>query len=191
MEQWKDIEGYEGYYQVSDLGNVKSLERITKGKVGTRLGRRLIRERILKPGTSEKGYLYINLCKESKLKGSKVHRLVATAFHPNPDDKPEVDHKNENKTDNRSSNLRWVTHSENIEYAVASGAHNFKGERHHKSILTEEQAIEVIKLLQTSSISGAQIGINYGLHGSSISQINIGYTWKHLLPNIERPIRKR
>ena len=97
MEQWKDIEGYEGLYQVSDMGNVKSL----------------VSNKNLKPYTTSFGYLQVNLSKDGKKKTFKVHRLVARAFIENPENKEEVDQIDTNRTNNRVTNLRWVTRKEN------------------------------------------------------------------------------
>lgn len=105
-EIWKDISGYEGLYQVSNLGRVKRLAGISiKGKD--------IKERILTV-SNHKGYLMITLYKDKKQKTYRIHRLVAEAFIPNPDNKPEVDHINTIRDDNRVENLRWVTKSENM-----------------------------------------------------------------------------
>ena len=107
-EIWKDIEGYKGLYQVSSLGKVRSLPRnTTSGK-------------ILKPITQKNGYLYVILYKDGKGNFYKVHRLVALAFVPNDDPqyKIEVNHLNEKKTDNRASNLNWMSHKENIHYGT-------------------------------------------------------------------------
>lgn len=98
-EVWKDIEGYEGLYQVSNMGNVKS---VGYGK-----------ERVLKFGKNNDGYLRVVLYKEGKGKTHKVHRLVAQAFIPNPENKEQIDHLNTIRTDNRVENLRWVTPKEN------------------------------------------------------------------------------
>ena len=104
-EIWKDIKGYEGLYQVSNLGRVKSLERYDSYN-------KKVDEKILK--TKENlGYIYVNLHKNGIQKGYKVHRLVAEAFIPNPDNKPCIDHINTIVTDNRVENLRWCTYSEN------------------------------------------------------------------------------
>lgn len=101
-EIWKDIEGYEGIYQVSNMGRVRSLPR--KVWNYTKPGR------ILKPGSKENGYLQVCLSNGSKCeKHAYVHRLVSAAFIPNPYNLPEVNHKNYDKTDNRVENLEWCT----------------------------------------------------------------------------------
>lgn len=106
IEIYKNIEGYEGLYQVSNLGNVKSLERINKNN-------RKVKEKILKPLKLNTKYLSIVLCKNGKNNRFLVHRLVAQAFIPNPENKPCIDHINTDRTDNRVENLRWVTYKEN------------------------------------------------------------------------------
>jgi hypothetical protein len=115
MEKWKDIKGYEGYYQVSNLGNVKSLDRVVwNGKVfHKRIGK------ILKP----KGDRYYELCltKQGKLKKVYIHRLVAQAFIPNPNNKAEVNHMDGNKVNNHISNLEWCTSKENKKHAWENG----------------------------------------------------------------------
>lgn len=109
-EIWKDIEGYEGYYQVSNLGRVKSLFRQVKHSEGNI---RNNHERILKNQHDGGGYPMVGLHKNSKTKAMKVHRLVMLAFKDNPHNKPEVNHIDENKNNNRLDNLEWVTKKEN------------------------------------------------------------------------------
>lgn len=110
-EIWKDIQGYEGLYQVSNLGRVKSLGRFIDRLV---YGHYWQEERILKPNKTKYGYLTVELRKNKKPKRLLVHRLVAITFIPNPKNKPEVDHINADKTNNSVNNLRWVTAKENI-----------------------------------------------------------------------------
>lgn len=120
MEIWKSITGYEGLYQVSNLGNVKSLERQHRsGFNGNGITKR--KERLLKKVKDKDGYLCVSLSKESKVKTMKVHRLVALAFVPNPDNKNQVNHKDALKYNNIYSNLEWNTNKENINHAILKG----------------------------------------------------------------------
>ena len=112
-EVWRDIEGYEGLYQVSNMGRVKSLERKFPIWHG---GERVQKERILKQAVTHNGYLRVTLYTGNKPKTLKVHRLVCQAFHENPDNKPQVNHINEDKTDNRACNLEWSTCKQNINH---------------------------------------------------------------------------
>ena len=105
-EIWKDINGFEGLYQISNLGRVKSLERYS-------IQKHLIEEKILNISHSQAGYVDVSLYKDGKRIHKKPHRLVAEAFIPNPNNLPEVDHIDTNKDNNRIDNLRWCTHSEN------------------------------------------------------------------------------
>lgn len=110
MENWKQIEGYKPIYQVSDLGRIRSLERKTNDNGGV-FHRK---ERYLKYSKSRLGYLLVYLyAEDGKKRTIPVHQIVAKAFVANPDNKPEVDHKDGDKTNNRPGNLRWVTHKEN------------------------------------------------------------------------------
>lgn len=109
-EIWVDIKGYEGLYQVSNLGRVKSLERTVKHSSG---GDKIVKERILKGSCNNNGYVIISLNKNGNKKSFAIHNLVAKAFIPNEDNKPYVDHIDTNKTNNKVDNLRWVTEKEN------------------------------------------------------------------------------
>ena len=110
MEEWKDIKGYEGLYQISNKGRVKSL-----GNNKTK------KEKILKPRKCN-GYFSVRLCKKGeKPKPFDIHRLVAEHFLPNPDNLPVVNHKDENKLNNNVENLEWCTFAYNTIYSVNGG----------------------------------------------------------------------
>ena len=116
-EIWKDIFNYEGLYQVSNTGKVKSLERKSFN------GHTLIKnkERLLKFGNNGNGYSFVNLSKNGKQKQLYVHRLVASAFIPNPLNKKTVNHKDGNKSNNCIENLEWCTQKENNNHARRTG----------------------------------------------------------------------
>lgn len=111
MEEWRPVAGYEGSYEVSNLGNVRSVDRVSEGKPGS-MCRRKGKPIKLNPNP-RKGYLVCNLMKEGSATTKHVHRLVADAFIPNPDGKPLIDHIDRNRANNVVSNLRWVSHSQN------------------------------------------------------------------------------
>lgn len=114
VEVWKDIEGYEDIYQISSFGRVKSLSRWRDTRSGSGY---VTKEKIMSPKTSKTGYLNIGLHSGGK-KFFSIHRLVATAFVPNPGNKPTVNHIDGVKTNNSSYNLEWSTHSEQMIHAV-------------------------------------------------------------------------
>lgn len=119
MEQeiWKPVVGYEGLYEVSNLGRVKSLAREVYRR---KMGIKKVKECILKPKLCDRGYYSVALCRQGyKNKTAMVHKLVARAFIPNIENKPIIDHINGIKTDNRVDNLRWCTHIENCNFELA------------------------------------------------------------------------
>ena len=124
-EIWKDIEGYEGLYQVSNYGRVKSLPKIHKTtKNYNKLGY-ITKEKILKQRKTQRGYFLVTLYKEQKSKSLYVHRLVVNMFISNKDNKPCINHKNGDKKDNKVTNLEWCTYSENMIHAYATSLNHY------------------------------------------------------------------
>jgi len=117
MEIWQNIKDYEGLYQVSNLGNVKALARTVTNKNGflQRYPEKFLKFDVASHNNSN--YFRVTLCKEHKTKKYSVHRLVAVAFIPNTENKPDINHLDNDGTNNHVLNLEWVTHSENMIHA--------------------------------------------------------------------------
>lgn len=169
LEIWKDIKDYEGLYQISSWGRVKSLPRnTTNGK-------------ILKQSFSSNGYLTINLCKNGKYNSSCVHILVGTHFIDNPENKPCINHLDGIKRNNYYRNLEWVTYSENMIHAVKTKLHKSnKGEMSGKNKLTKKQVLEIRAIPDWFGFSQRKIGNAYNISHTSIRYILNNKTWKHV-----------
>ena len=115
IEEWRPIEGYEGLYEVSNTGRVRSVDRYVKYSNGQI---HLHKGKVLSPVKSNLGYLLVSLCCNGKYKSISVHRLIAQAFIENPDNLPEINHKDEDKTNNSVDNLEWCDRSYNNNYGT-------------------------------------------------------------------------
>lgn len=122
-EIWKDINGYEGYYQVSNLGRIKSLDRIITRCDGVK---QFKKGGIKTPKNSTDGYNLITLSKNGKGKTQGIHIIVAKHFIPNPNNLPEVNHKDFNRKNNCANNLEWCTHQDNISYSSKQGRYKIR-----------------------------------------------------------------
>jgi hypothetical protein len=173
MEEWKDIKEYEGLYQVSSYGKVRSLPKewvIGKGGIKKHDGM------ILKPGIQTMGYYYVNLYKNKKIKFIAVHRLVAKAFIQNDDNNLVVNHIDGNKINNNSNNLEWISQKANIEHALDNNLTNNKGEKNGKSKLTEKEVLEIRSL----KLSYGKLAKLYNVSPGTIYQIIKRLRWKYI-----------
>lgn len=172
-EEWRDVVGYEGLYQVSSEGRVKSLERTD------RFGR-VVKERVLKQDVTHDGYLRVCLYASDKRKWFRVHRLVCEAFRENPEDKPEVNHIDEDKTNNNAVNLEWCTRKENINH----GSRNERARKaKSKSVGQYTRDGELIKIWPSTIEAKRQAGFNCG-HIYSVAngkrKTHKGFVWKYV-----------
>ncbi|MEM8722470.1 MAG: NUMOD4 domain-containing protein [Cyanobacteria bacterium P01_G01_bin.39] len=174
-EVYVDIRGYEGYYQVSNYGNVRSLDRVINQQNGRK---QLVKGRALKSYLTNKGYFKVHLSRDGKRKSRSIHRLVAIAFLPNKLDKPQVNHINGCKTDNNLCNLEWNTQSEQQIHAYQNGLQP-KGEKHHYAKLTREEVIKIKQLLN-SRVLQKDIASKFNVSQQVISAINTGVRWNHI-----------
>lgn len=170
---WKPVAGYEGVYKVSDCGEVKSLDRVTFD------GRKLKgKPRIAE--VAKNGYSRMLLWSGDKSNKCLVHRLVAQAFIPNPDSKPQVNHIDGNKLNNHADNLEWATGSENQAHAVRTGLRSIQvGEQASQAKLTQLEALDVL----TRIANGARdidVVRATGFNRATINDIRHRRTWKHL-----------
>lgn len=125
MELWKDIQGFEGLYQVSNMGNVRSFDRVIEVERNGITMKQHRKGKVLRQLPRKHGYLAVFLYKsDGKRTHESVHRLVASAFCERKKEATEVNHKNEIKTDNRAENLEWITHKENTNYGTAKERRN-------------------------------------------------------------------
>lgn len=173
-EIWKDIEGFEGYYQVSNLGRVKRLARIMKNN----LGKCQLKEIIKSPKKTKKGYLNLALTKDNKIVHTSIHRIVATAFIPKKENCNIVNHLNGIKDDNRVENLEWTNASGNVRHALNNNLIiPRKGNEIHFSVYNQ-QIVKIIRYLYDNSIlSLSEIAKKLNQRRRNISTITNRESW--------------
>ena len=177
-ENWKDIEGYEGYYQVSDLGRVRSLDRVVIAINGKRFP---FKGKILKPHEDRNGYLRVELHKENKkYKKEYVHRLVALAFvkNPDPDRFKEINHKDEDKKNCASENIEWCDRSYNCRYGNWVEKHN---EKISKPVAALKNG-EIVKIFKGIRDAGRELECSSGSICRAIKKVQKcrGYNWSYI-----------
>lgn len=188
MEIWKDIKGFEGYYQISNLGRIRSLDRIIEMKNGKT---RKVKGKILKQSTSVHGYKVVCFRRNGKKENFRVHRLIGEAFIDNQDNKPFINHIDGDKSNNDISNLEWCTAKENANHAYEFGLKEAsnpnknglkQGSKHHNSKLTEKE----VKFMRENSrknggsFKNAELAKLFGITKANVSHIVNGKGWKHI-----------
>ena len=179
-EERKDIEGYEGAYQVSRSGEVKGLPRRVYRRDGIKGA--MLDERMLKGAINSSGYLTVTLSLNSKQNSRFIHRLVAEAFIENPNGCEQVNHKDRNKLNNHVENLEWVTPQENSAHgnSLESDKERKRGSSNPNSKLTEKCVIE-IRRLRKKGIKIQEIADKFDINNSSVSTICNNKSWKHII----------
>jgi hypothetical protein len=176
MEIWKDIPGFEGWYQASDLGNIRSVERMVKTKGGAL---RHSASKVLAPGGPR--YALVILSIDGKRKTRGVHRLVCTAFHGAPPPNAHAAHNDGDISNNKAKNLRWATAKENCLDRVLHKTW-VHGARVNTAKMAESD-IQQVKIRAANGESRISIAKDMGVHRSSIDQLLRGDTWQHLIEN--------
>jgi len=167
IEIWKDVTGYEGLYQVSDQGNVRSRRR--PGSSGG----------ILKPGVDGKGYLQVKLCRKGKRRNILIHRLVAKAFIPNPLNLPVINHKDENPKNNVVDNLEWCTVKYNTNYGTCQAR---KSAKCSKVVLQYDKSGNLVREWPSTMEVQRQTGFSFGNISAvclGIRNSAYGFIWRY------------
>lgn len=188
MENWKDIDGYEGLYQVSTLGRVRSLDRLVWNEHNKDYN--LCKGRILKIILDKDGYQLVHLYKVGKGKMHKVHRIVAQSFIPNPNNLPQVNHINECKTDNMVENLEWCDCRYNINFGTRNkkaAKSNTNGIRSKRVAQINPQTNEIIRIWQSTHECGRN-GFSQGSVAACCRgeryKTHHGYRWQYVEDSI-------
>ena len=176
MEEWKDIVGYEGLYQVSNLGNIKSFKRYIEGK-------------LLIPKSDKDGYKEIGIRDiTGKRTFKRIHRLVAEAFIPNPNKYKFINHKDNNPTNNTVDNIEWCSIEYNNKYRFTNGNACHKGEKHPMSSLTNEDVIRIAAIGNQNTHSEPIIAKLFNTTRSIVNKIRLKVRWQHILDKYPDPI---
>lgn len=187
IEEWRDIKNYEGVYQISSLGRIRSLDRYVDDKGH----KRFAKGKILKPSKHKSDYEYVVLFDR---KHKMIHRLVAENFIDNPENKRTVNHINGDKSDNRVINLEWCTHKENINKAWEIGLYKIsdlqrqkgkeRGKNNCKKIIQMDLQNNVIKVWDSLTEASKTLNISLGTIGNCARGLTSyktagGYKWRY------------
>lgn len=176
-EIWKDVPSYEGLYQASNMGRIRSVNRSLLTKSGVWKNYPGV---LLKLTPNYHGRYTVALFKNSQHKATTVHRVICLTFIPNPENKREVNHKNGIPTDNRVENLEWVTHQENMAHAALNELIP-KGIRHGRSKLSEDQVRDILSRPREGY---DKLANEFNVSRQSIGFIMSGKNWAHIYAEI-------
>ena len=179
QEEWKDVVGYEDRYEVSNFGNVRSKSYLKESMNMHGAISFMTKPRALSLGTHTDGYKQVSLCRDRTRTTFKVHRLVAIAFIPNEGGKPQVNHKNSVRWDNRVENLEWCNNQENVTHGYESGSNSNAGELHPRSVLDNALVYE-IRSLYDSGVRCIEIANKLHLKVATVEKAAWRVNWKHL-----------
>jgi len=171
-EVWKDIPEYEGYYQVSNKGRIKSLGRIVPTKAGWS---KFKEERILAPNPNRSNYFAISLWRNNLPKRFEIHRLVAKTFLPDFDSKLDVHHIDGDSTNNHLDNLMMISCAEHIPLHIA-------GEKSPNATLTDDEVFRIKWMIMNSNKLNVEIAKEFGVSPTTICSIANGRSWLHVIP---------
>lgn len=182
-EEWRPVVGYEQFYEVSSLGRVRSFDREVNGKYGNVA---IKKGKLIQPMFSHGKYHQVNLYCNGKNNTQKVHRLVAKAFLPNPNNYDQVNHKNLIKTDNRVENLEWCSARQNMHHMMDNGK-MAKGEGKKLAKLNESQVIEIRRIHSENMCAYRvkrglmqELSRRYNVSVSLIEKVVHRVNWKHI-----------
>lgn len=168
-EIWKSVKGYEGLYEISNHGRLKKLAKSWKCGWNTTINRE---ESITLGNKNSYGYLDFDFCKNGSSKKTKIHRVVAQHFLPNPDDHRVINHIDGDKTNNHVSNLEWCSHKTNNEHAYIN--------KLRKPKLTNEEVINIREMYATGKYSIPRLATLHNVHYGTIQCVVTRKTWKHI-----------
>lgn len=175
-ETWKSIIGYEGLYEVSNHGHVRSLDRVVYHPRG---GDRSLRGRPMKLTLEPGGYLIVNLCKNGDTKNQYVHRLVLKAFAGQPIDGAVCMHGDNDRQNNHISNLKWGSQIENADQCTKEGRRP-KGEECYNSTLAAKQVLKIRESYAKGGVTQAQLAEQFKIGRSAVAHIIYRQSWKHI-----------
>lgn len=167
VEEWKPIVGFEGYYEVSNYGRVKGLNRYKKARNGSTSK---TKERIMKQTETKKGYLKCKLSMNNIGTNVVVHRLVAIAFLENKNNKDQINHIDGNKKNNHVSNLEWCTGKENVKHAIINVL--------RKKIPSAKINMEIAREIRKSDLNDLELSKIYGITKTTVYDVRKNRTWK-------------